>query len=68
MGSNRFEVPNFFFRVNLQLFKLQLPLRRSYLHLNLAQQVRKNQVVSLTCGFLLFLKVQNLYLGKGLTF
>ena len=24
------------FRVNLQLLKLQLPLRRSYLHLNLA--------------------------------
>ena len=66
MGSNRFEVPNFFFLVNLQLFKL--PLRRPYIHLNLAQQVRKNQVVSLTCGFLLFLKIQNLFLGKGLTF
>ena len=32
MGSNPVEVPKFF-RVNLQLLKLQLPLRRSYLHL-----------------------------------
>ena len=29
MGSNPVEVPKFF-RVNLQLLKLQLPLRRSY--------------------------------------
>ena len=35
MNSNPVEVPKFYFRVNLQLFKLQLPLRRSYLHLNL---------------------------------
>ena len=32
MGSNPVEVPKFF-RVNLQLLKLQLPLRRSYLHI-----------------------------------
>ena len=32
MGSNPVEVPKCF-RVNLQLLKLQLPLRRSYLHL-----------------------------------
>ena len=32
MGSNPVEVSKFF-RVNLQLLKLQLPLRRSYLHL-----------------------------------
>ena len=35
MNSNPVEVPKFFFRVNLQLLKLQLPLQRSYLHLNL---------------------------------
>ena len=34
MGSNPFKVPKYF-RVNLQLLKLQLPLRRSYLHLNI---------------------------------
>ena len=34
MGSSPVEVANFF-RVNLQLLKLQLSLRRSYLHLNL---------------------------------
>ena len=34
MGLNPVQVPNFFW-VNLQLLKLQLPLRRSYLHLNL---------------------------------
>ena len=34
MGLNPVEVPEFFFRVSLQLLKLQLPLRRSYLHLN----------------------------------
>ena len=32
IGLNPVEVPKFFFQVNLQLFKLQLPLRRSYLH------------------------------------
>ena len=32
MGSNPLKVPKFF-PVNLQLLKLQLPLRRSYLHL-----------------------------------
>ena len=32
MGSNPVEVPKIF-RVNLQLLKFQLPLRRSYLHL-----------------------------------
>ena len=34
MGLNPVQVPKFFW-VNLQLLKLQLPLRRSYLHLNL---------------------------------
>ena len=71
MGLNHFEVPKFFyfFPVNLKLLKLQLQLRRSYLHLNSAYQVPKNQVVmiSLTLGFLLFLMIRNLYLGKGLT-
>ena len=33
--SNPLEVLKFCFRVNLQLLKLQLPLQRSYLHLNL---------------------------------
>ena len=33
MGSNPIEVPQFFGGVNLQLIKLQLPLRWSYLHL-----------------------------------
>ena len=32
MGSNPVEVPKIV-RVNLQLLKFQLPLRRSYLHL-----------------------------------
>ena len=32
MGLNPVEVPKIF-RVNLQLLKFQLPLRRSYLHL-----------------------------------
>ena len=32
MGLNHVEVPKIF-RVNLQLLKFQLPLRRSYLHL-----------------------------------
>ena len=36
MGSNPVEVRDFlFFRVNWQLLKLQLPVRRSYFHLNL---------------------------------
>ena len=34
MGSDAVQVPIVFFRVNLQLLKLQLPLRRSYLHLD----------------------------------
>ena len=33
METNPAGVPSFFFRVYLQLLKLQLPLRRSYLHL-----------------------------------
>ena len=33
MGSNTVEFPTFF-RVNLQLLKMQFPLRRSYLHWN----------------------------------
>ena len=33
-GSNPVEVPKFF-QVNLQLLKLNLPLRRSYRHLNI---------------------------------
>ena len=33
MGSNQLKSRNLF-RVNLQLLKLQLPLRRLYLHLN----------------------------------
>ena len=32
MGSNPVEVPKIF-RLNLQLLKFELPLRRSYLHL-----------------------------------
>ena len=71
MGLNPFEMPKFFyfFPVNLKLPKLPLQLRPSYLHLNSAYQVPKNQVVmiSLTRGFLLFLMIRNLYLGKGLT-
>ena len=35
MGSNPVEVPKFFSQVNLQFPILQLPLQRSYLHLNL---------------------------------
>ena len=42
MGSNPVEIPNFF-RVNLQLLKLQFPLRRSYLHLK-----RFNQFFSIS--------------------
>ena len=34
MGSNPFKVPKYF-RLNLQLLKLQSPLQRSYLHLNI---------------------------------
>ena len=34
-GSNAVEDPKRFFRVYLQLLKLQLPLRRSYLHLKI---------------------------------
>ena len=37
IGSNPVEVLQFFFRVNLQLFKLQWPLRRSYLHLKFVE-------------------------------
>ena len=36
MGLNHVKVMNFVFQVNLQLLKLQLPLQRSYLHLNLS--------------------------------
>ena len=35
MDSNPIAVPKFCFRVNLQLLRLQLPLRRLHLHLNL---------------------------------
>ena len=34
MGLNPFKVPKYF-QVNLLLLKLQLPLRQSYLHLNI---------------------------------
>ena len=40
MGSNPVEVPNFF-RVNVQLLKLQLPLRRLYLYLNIQKKLKK---------------------------
>ena len=47
MGSNPVEVPNFF-RVNVQLLKLQLPLRRLYLYLNIQKKTKKNVAFAAT--------------------
>ena len=49
MGSNPVEVPKFF-RVNLQLLILQLPQRRSYLHLNCVEVYLVWKEVILTVG------------------
>ena len=55
MGSNPIEVPKNFFRVNLQLLKLQLPLRWSYLHLKLVFQ----QFTSSSC-YIVLLSVKSM--------
>ena len=55
-----------FFRINLQLFKLHLPLRRSYLHLNLFFRCSHDLHSRYSLSWVVFLLFLQCFLGSNL--